>query len=123
MNTSHQNGGAPDVFQKTASAVNAQREYRDASERLSESWNRRKATCHLSTEQLRMLSSMKQAAEAIADNAKRLAHPEISQDVADELFDSQKYWHQRFTRSSNRLFKELRANVDGRRQLEIEGLK
>ena len=122
MNTSHHDGGAPDVFSKTASAVNAQREYRDASERLCESWNSRKPS-QLSAEQFRMLSSMKQAAEAIAEGAKRLSRPEISQDVADELFDRHKYWHQRFTRSSNRLFKELRDNAAGRRQLEIEGLE
>ena len=123
MNTSHHHGGAPDVFQKTASAVNAQREYRDANQRVSESWKRRKSTCHLSDEQLRMLSSIAQASEAIADAAKRLARPEISQDVAESLFDSHKYWHQRFTRSSSKLFKELRDNAAGRRQLEIEGLK
>ncbi|MEC8545115.1 MAG: hypothetical protein VXY89_16355, partial [SAR324 cluster bacterium] len=51
-------------------------------------------TCHLSYEQLRMLSSIEQASEAIADGAKRLAHPEISKDVAERLFDSHKYWHQ-----------------------------
>ena len=80
-------------------------------------------TCHLSDEQLRMLSSIAQASEAIAGGAKRLAHPEISKDAAEKLFDSHKYWHQRFTRSSNRLFRELRDNATGRRRLEIEGLK
>ena len=42
MNTSHHSGGAPDVFLETASAVNTQREYRDANQRVSESWKRRK---------------------------------------------------------------------------------
>jgi len=42
VNTSHHSGGAPDVFLKTASAVNVQREYRDANQRVSESWKRRK---------------------------------------------------------------------------------
>ena len=75
MNTSHHDGGAPDVFSENASAP----------------------TSHLSNEQLRMLSSIAQASEAIADGAKRLAYPEISKDVAEKLFDSHKYWHQCLT--------------------------
>ena len=35
MNTSHHHGGDPGVFLKTARAVNAQREYTDANERVA----------------------------------------------------------------------------------------
>ena len=40
MNTSHQNGGAPDVFQKLVTAVNEKREYTEANERVAESWRK-----------------------------------------------------------------------------------
>ena len=121
MNTSHQNGGAPDVFSKTAEARHV--DFVEQNKRVVDCWTGNKPTCHLSDDQLRMLSSIQQAAEAIAGGAKRLANPEISQDAAEALFASHKYWHQRFTASSHRLFKELRDNAAGRRQLEIEGLK
>ena len=57
MNTSHQSGDAPDVFLETASAVNAQREYRDANGFLQEA----------------IRSNLEQAHSLFADAAPRLA--------------------------------------------------
>jgi hypothetical protein len=94
MNTSHHDGGAPDVFLKNAS---------DAT--------------------LRDLQTLDLATQGIRHSLACLHRPDLCEADADFYRDNHDAWHRDWCRASKRLMKQEKLfNNRRHRQLEMEGL-
>ena len=95
MNTSHQNGGAPDVFLKNAS---------DAT--------------------LRDLQTLELATQGIKRSIACLYCPDLTEDDVEFWRGNHDGWHRDWCRASKRLMKQEQAFHNRRhQQLEMEGLE
>ena len=90
MNTSHQNGGAPDVFLKLASdAIRSD------------------------------LQELERATSGVRFSIAALHNPEIDEDFAESMRYNHDQWHRHWCRASKRLMKQEKA-FNNRRHSQLE---